>query len=499
MPATTHDIDYRKLYEEGQQTNLQLQQMVEKLQLELMQLKKLIFGSRHERFINTGAQPGTTGLLFDVEAIADTATQTIIIPEKQVQKQTVVSKHKGRNEFPAGMRRKEILQQPQGLDTATAKRIGEDVTELLAYQPCELYIKKIIRPKYLLPGTNTIIQAPAAPRAIDKGNADSSLLAQVAIEKYIDHLPLYRQVKRYERLGISISESSIGEWVAATARCVEPLYNRHKELVLASRYIHADETTIRVMDSEKKNATHQGYYWVYQSHHEKLVLFDYQSGRGREGPAGILENYQGWLQTDGYGVYENIALQPGIIQLCCMAHARRKFTEALSNDRIRAEYALAEMQKLYAIERHAVEYNIKAEALTAYRNEHAIPLLEALGQWMEKAYLEVLPKSTIGMALGYSIERWERLSLYATNGLLHIDNNPVENSIRPVAIGRKNYLFAGSHAAAQRSAIFYSLFATCKNHGINPYDWLHDILDRINTHPQKKIDDLLPQNWKQPG
>jgi transposase len=498
MQATTHHIDYKKLYEQGQQVNLQLQQMVEKLQLELMQLKKLIFGSRHERFITTSAQAGTNGLLFDVEPIADIAAQTIIIPQKEVQKQTIVSKHKGRNEFPAGMRREEILQQPQGLDTSHAKRIGEDVTELLAYQPCELYVKRIIRPKYLLPDTNTIIQAPASPRAIDKGNVDSSLLAQIAIEKYIDHLPLYRQAKRYERLGISISESSIGEWVGATARCIEPLYNRHKELVLASSYIHADETTIRVMDSEKKNATHQGYYWVYQSHHEKLVLFDYQPGRGREGPAGILENYQGYIQTDGYGVYENIALQPGIIQLCCMAHARRKFTEALPNDRVRAAHALAEIQKLYAIERQAAEDNIIADALTTYRTEHAIPILQELGQWMKKAYLEVLPKSAIGMALGYSIERWERLSLYATNGILHIDNNPVENSIRPVAIGRKNYLFAGSHAAAQRAAIFYSLFATCKNHGINPYDWLYDILDRINTHPQKNIDDLLPQNWKLP-
>ena len=178
-----------------------------------------------------------------------------------------------------------------------------------------------------------------------------------------------------------------------------------------------------------------------------------------------------------------------------MAHARRKFHEALPNDRKRAEYVLEQIQQLYAIERQANQGNTTAETLTQLRNEQATPILQNLGQWMKKAYMEVLPKSAIGKALAYSIERWDTLSLYATNGLLHIDNNPVENSIRPVAVGRKNYLFAGSHAAAERAAIFYSLFATCKVHHVNPYNWLKDVLDKLAICKLEQLDELLPQNW----
>lgn len=221
----------------------------------------------------------------------------------------------------------------------------------------------------------------------------------------------------------------------------------------------------------------------------------YRAGRGREGPVTILKDYKGFLQTDGYAGYDIFKEYPGITLFHCMAHARRKFHEALPNDRARAEHVLAQIQQLYAIERQAKEQEINGDALTQYRLANAMPILQSLGTWMKGAYMEVLPKSAIGKALAYSIERWESLSLYATNGLLHIDNNPVENSIRPVAVGRKNYLFAGSHAAAERSAIFYSLFATCKVHNVNPYDWLKDVLDKLATCSLNQLDELLPQNW----
>ncbi len=226
------------------------------------------------------------------------------------------------------------------------------------------------------------------------------------------------------------------------------------------------------------------------------MLFDYRTGRGKEGPQSILKNYKGYLQTDGYQVYDDFDDEPDIIQLNCMAHARRKFSEALSNDKNRAAHVLTEIQKLYAMERHITDNAIIGKDKLQYRKENAVPLLEQLGIWIQKAYTEVLPASAIGKALFYSLTRWDKLSLYATNDILHIDNNPVENSIRPVAVGRKNYLFAGSHAAAQRAAMFYSLLATCKNHQINPYNWLHDILNRIATHPINRIKELLPQYWQ---
>jgi hypothetical protein len=224
-------------------------------------------------------------------------------------------------------------------------------------------------------------------------------------------------------------------------------------------------------------------------------LFDYRTTRGKEGPQSILKNYKGYLQTDGYQVYDDFDDEPGITQLNCMAHARRKFSEALPNDKDRAGYALGEIQKLYAIERHITDHALTGKDKLRYRKENAVPLLEQLGIWIQKTYTEVLPASAIGKALFYSLTRWDKLSLYATSDILNIDNNPVENSIRPVAIGRKNYLFAGSHAAAQRAAMFYSLLATCKNHQINPYNWLHDVLNRIHTHSINRIQELLPQNW----
>ena len=174
---------------------------------------------------------------------------------------------------------------------------------------------------------------------------------------------------------------------------------------------------------------------------------------------------------------------------------RRKFSETLINDKLRAGHAIAEIQKLYAIERHITENNITGNEKLQYRKEHALPLLKELGSWMQKTYPEVLPGSAIGKAIAYSLSRWDKLSLYATADFLHIDNNPVENSIRPVAVGRKNYLFAGSHAAAQRSAIFYSLLATCKNYQVHPIAWLQDVLTRIAGYPINKIQELLPQNW----
>lgn len=494
--STAKAPDYKLLYEQTLAENKLLKQQLEQLQVQLLQLQKLIFGSKHERFVPQDPNLPQQGTLFNAEPIADVVTETKKLPGREVTKTTIVSKHKGRESFPEKLRRETIIIEPQGIDGTKAKLIGEDVTELLAYTPCELYVKRITRPRYADVQSGTVVQAPAPARTIEKCSADTSLLAQIAVEKYIDHLPLYRQIKRYERLGVNISDSTIGDWVRQTAHALTALYEQHKTMVLQSGYLHADETVIQVMTDEKKGATHQGYYWVYQSHHDKLVLFDYRPGRGREGPQSILKDFKGYLQTDGYAAYDIFKEYPEITLFHCMAHARRKFHEALSNDNDRASYALEQIQQLYAIEREAQNLNITGDALTQHRKENAKPILESLSQWMKQAYMKVLPKSTIGKALEYSITRWDALSLYATNGLLHIDNNPVENSIRPVAVGRKNYLFAGSHDAAQRAAIFYSLFATCKTYGVNPYEWLKDVLDKMACWKTNTLKDLLPQNWK---
>jgi len=494
MAESLTNIEYKDILEKALSINEAQQLTIQNLQLQILQLKKLFYGSRHEKFLGTADDNAPT--LFDIPALAEVITSGTTTVTYEKTSRHLQPSHKGRNGFAEALRREEQILYPQGIDLATTKKIGEDVTETLAFKPCELFVKKLVRPKLLDTVTNRILQAPAPDRAFEKSSVDPSLVAQIIVEKFLDHLPLHRQLKRYSRLGVIISDSTMGDWLTAAANLMLPLYEAHKKGVIACNYLHADETTIKVLESERKGATHLGYYWVYQAHEKKLVLFDYQTGRGREGPRYILKHYQGYLQTDGYGVYDDFENKPGIILLCCLAHARRKFNEALLNNIPVASYVLAEIQKIYAIERHITDNEITGEEKLQYRKENAMPLLDELGKWMQKNYAEVLPKSVTGKALAYSLKRWDKLSLYATSSILNIDNNPVENSIRPVAVGRKNYLFAGSHAAAQRAAMFYSLLATCTNHKINPYEWLHDVLNRIAAQPINQIEDLLPQNWK---
>jgi transposase len=215
-----------------------------------------------------------------------------------------------------------------------------------------------------------------------------------------------------------------------------------------------------------------------------------------DGPLEILEGFRGYLQTDGYNMYDVFEKDKGIIMLGCMAHARRMFMDAVDNDQKRSEYVLQQMQILYAIENDCKEKMLSDDERKALRQQNAVPVLQSLEKWMKEQYIQVLPKSNIGKAIAYSLERWGRLSRYTEHGMLNIDNNPVENCIRPVAIGRKNYLFCGSHEAAKRSAMLYSLFGTCKMHGINPHHWFQETLEKIAEHPINRIRELLPHYKK---
>jgi transposase len=254
---------------------------------------------------------------------------------------------------------------------------------------------------------------------------------------------------------------------------------------------------IKVLDSDKKGSCHQGYYWVYYNNPSKTVLFDYDPSRARGAPQKILIDFQGYLQTDGYGAYEKFEDVTGITLVGCMAHARRKFFEAKVSDKAMAEEALSLFGKVYAVEKHIREAGLIGEEKLAWRQTHAVPALAELHKWLTEKYADAKrPTSRMRQAIEYTLKRWEKLSLYAYTDLLDPDNNRVENAIRPVAVGRKNFMFAGSHEAAQRSAMVYSLLGTCKAHGINPFEWLSDILRRLPTHPINRINELLPQYYK---
>ena len=487
---STADIDYKRLYDESQMRIVSLEQ-------QLRQLQKMIFGSRHERFVPADENPSQLSLGIAADAVATcqiTDARKVSYTKTTVAVESKPVVHPGRMKLPEQLRRQEIVIEPAG-DISGCKKIGDDITEILEYAPGELFVKKYIRPKYALPQNTGVLVGELPVRPLEKAMAGEGLLAQIIIDKYTDHLPLHRQMQRFERSGVKIAYSTITDWVSNTCQLITPLFEALKSEVLQAGYLHADETPIKVMSKEKKGETHRGYYWVYQDSKSKLVFFDYRDGRGREGPIEILKNFKGYLQTDGFTVYDHFDQKSDITLMHCMAHARRKFTEALSNDGARATYALQQIQKLYVIERSCKEEQLDYDQIKDVRQQQAIPILMSLGEWMKAQYAEVLHKSTIGEALAYTIKRWNPLMIYTADGRLNIDNNAVENSIRPVAIGRKNYLFAGSHEAARRSGMLYSLLGTCKMHGIEPTAWLKEVLRIIPTHPINKVKDLLPHNW----
>ena len=472
----------RALYEQAQQEIAYLEQ-------QLAELKRLIFGSRSERFVPT--DPKQLALFEGLERQ--------LAAKKQVQAQRPVTRPAKskpvRALLPAHLPREEEVIEPADLPTGSVK-IGEEVTEVLEYHPGRLFVRRIVRPKYAVAQSEPagdvqpvmIASLPSLP--IPKGNAGAGLLAHLQVSKYVDHQPYYRQIQILKRSGVTLSDSTINGWFNSTAELLVPLYDCLKQHVLGCDYLQADESPIKVLDANKKRTTHTGYHWVYHSPEHKLVLFDYQPGRGREGPERLLKDFTGILQTDGYQAYQNLNTEGDIILSACMAHARRKFEHALDNDRARAQQALGLIGQLYAIEREVKDLDIIQRQ--AMRQQKAVPVLDALQAWLDEHHHQLLPKSAIGQAVSYTLKLWPRLRLYTKDGRLQIDNNLIENAIRPLALGRKNYLFAGSHQAAQRAAMMYSFFATCKVNEIEPYQWLKHVLDRIPEHKANRLADLLP-------
>jgi hypothetical protein len=296
----------------------------------------------------------------------------------------------------------------------------------------------------------------------------------------------------FKRADITIAESTISGWFSATCRLLEPLYEKLIEKVKQSSYLMADETPIPVLTKDKPGSTHKGYHWVYYSPQERQVCFDYRKGRGREGPREFLEGFQGALQTDGYAAYNEFEKREGITLLACLAHARRKFEKCKDNDPKRAGYALKKIQELYDVEGEAREQKLSFEERKELRQKESVPVLAELEAWMRGQLIQVLPKSAIGEAIAYTLKLWKRLSRYAENGRWEIDNNAIENSIRPVALGRKNYMFAGSHEGARNAAMIYSFLGTCKINNVEPYAWLKDVLTRIPDQSIQQLEELLP-------
>lgn len=464
-----------------------------RLEFELAQIKRMIFGAKSERFVPAG-HPSQLNLL--EEPATEPAEEDVIIVDRHERKKRK-EKHPVRQPFPASLPREVTVIYPAGFDAnSPEKPIGEEVTEILEEIPGKFFVKKIVRPKYADPKGSGVVIADIPSRPIDKGLFGTLLLTRIIIEKYCDHLPLYRQLERMKRAGIKFAYSTVADVPAQIAELLEPLYNELITQALSSRYIGVDETPHPVLDKDVKQKTHRGYFWVYQSVEQRLVLFDYKPGRGKNGPAEFLKNFKGFLQTDGYQVYEEYGKRPDIELVGCMAHARRYFEKSLDSNRDKAQHVLEILQKVYVVEKEIKDQKLDESEILALRGERSAPLLSELKNWLDDHLYKVTPQSPLGKAIGYMHSRWDVLTKYLQHGFLHIDNNLVENAIRPTVLGRKNYLFSGSHEAAQRSAMFYSFIGSCKMNGINPEEWLADILDKIKDTKTSQLHLLLPNNWK---
>ena len=470
---------------------LSMSSEIESLKHQLAELKRMVFGAKRERFVPADSNQAS---LFDLP-------QQEVKPEPKEEITYTRNKPSSRKQplrlelAPHLPRREEIIE-PEGLQEGAIK-IGEAVTEILEYDPATVYVRKIVRPKYITSSNDeqtiiTIADLPTLP--IPKGNAGAGILAYILVSKFVDHLPFYRLVKMLKRQGVDIAESTINGWFSAACNLLSPLYEALRKKLLSASYLMADETPIPVLTRDKPGATHKGYHWVYYDPGNKLVLFDYQKTRSREGPDGMLENFSGYLQTDGYAAYSNLQNAKNITLLACMAHARRKFEHAKDNDLQRAQQALLMFQQLYDIERTAREDNLNHDQVKQLREKESLPVLNKLEDWLKENINHVLPKSAIGEAIAYTLKLWPRLIRYAEQGRFQIDNNLIENSIRPVALGRKNYLFAGSHNAAQQASIIYSLLACCKINNVEPFTWLKNTLDVIPDYPANQLEGLLPRH-----
>ncbi|MEO5975751.1 MAG: IS66 family transposase [Chryseolinea sp.] len=455
-------------------------------------LQKMVFGPRSDRFKVADEVPtNQLSLGVTTEAIAQVEVKKTTIKEHdRVKIKLKAKKHPGRTPLPSSLRREEIIIEPQE-DVTGLTRLEDEVTEVLEVKAAEFYVKRYLRRKYVRRQQEGIAIGKLPNRAIEIGIPGASVLAMLIVGKFVDHLPVYRQNAIFKRSGINLHYNTVLDWTNQGIDMIVPLYELQKRKILSCLYLQADETGLKVLDSEKNGGSHQGYLWAYRDVLSNLVLFEYQRGRNKEAPAKMLKDFKGYLQTDGYAAYNQFNDRDGITTLCCMAHARRYFKEAEQNDMERSTYALLALQEIYAQEREMKDFN--AEERTKLRQEIIAPKLEVLHKWMIKEYAAVIPKSPIGTALAYSLKRWKELTVFITDGRLEIDNNKIENEIRPIALGRKNFMFAGSHESAQRIAMIYSLLASCKVNGIEPMQWLTRVFEELPNRTVNNIEDLLPQ------
>ncbi len=410
-----------------------------------------------------------------------------------------------RHKLPEDLRREEEHIYPDGYVGHEQEWVLFEATEksehLEVIAP-DVYVRVTIRHKAMRKADNRIITAPVPSEPLAKSYAGATMLTELTIGKYADHLPFYRQIEMYKRLGIDLKQSTVENWFHGVADLLRPMYYRLQEHMLRLDYLQSDESTVPVINNEK-HRTVKGYMWLVRAITEPLVLFHYHDGsRGKEVALRFFKDYKGALQVDGYPVYDLLDKLDGIMVLCCWAHCRRYYDRSLNHDRERAEYAIELISMLYSIETMADEQHLDYEQRAQLRQELSYPIIRALEAWALNEVKAVLPKSPIGKALNYTLKHIRQLSRYTTDGRYRIDNNNIENSVRPLAVGRKGYLFCGNHDSAEDAAVIYTFMGCCKIAGVDVRKWMNYFLTHIHdydTDYSRDLMELLPHNLKQNG
>jgi transposase len=501
---------YQNQLSEKNQTIDQLGQTILKLKQQIGMLQRKIWGKSSEKYI--AEDPQQRRLDFDgldllpEEKELATSAKEEIEKYKTIRVKTEDKSHPVRKPLPESLPREETHIYPENINYENWTELAPEITEVLERDPARWFVRRIIRHKYVLKDKSLVqdiekqvITAPMPLLPIAKSYAGSTLLADIIIDKYVNHLPFYRQVQMFRQQGISIAPATINGWFGDVADLMRPAYYRLKELVLASGYIQSDETTIPIINNEK-HKTINGYIWMIRAVTEDLVFFHYDYGsRAQKVALQLFKDYQGVIQSDGYAVYDIYENKKGVLPIGCWAHARRKFEEALKEDKARASYALEQIGLLYDVERRANNEKLSDEERSELRSRLSYPIMVAFEKWILSEYPKVLPKGRIGNALRYTYNIYHKLTRYHLDGKLKIDNNLGENAIRPIALGRKNWLFCGNHGAAENTAIMYSMLGCCKAHNVNFRDWLVFFLNNIHNYDDdysKDLAGLLPHNFK---
>ena len=476
------------------------EQRIRMLTHEIAVLKRWKFGRSREGF--NADQLSLLDETIDTD-IAAIEQELEALGQDSVERKPATPRKPRRMPLPADLPRHEIRHEPASTQCANTgcgaplQRIGEDVTEKLDYTPGTFTVERHVRGKWVCRCCEALIQAPVPARVIDKGIPTEGLLAQVLVAKYADHLPLARQENIFARAGVPIARSTLAQWVGQCGVQLQPLVDALSAQVLACPVLHADETPVQML-KPGAGKTHRAYLWAYAAgRFEPLRAVIYEFCETREGkhPSRFLQGWRGHLMVDDYAGYKAVLGNEGVIELGCLAHARRKFFDLhqAAGSPIAAK-ALDYIGQIYEIERTVVDAD--REVRSEIRDRRSRPIIEALRTWMMLQRSQVPEGSATAKALDYSLRRWEALTRFLDDGNLPVDNNHLEGQIRPIAVGKHNWLFAGSLRAGQRAAAVMTLVNSARLNGHDPYAYMKDVLERLPTHKMSAIGELLPHRWQ---